>query len=197
MNTYPITCAKCNKPLPRELYNTPEMAECPSCGVSLRVDVFPALFKEHEQGQTGENIIFDNESSCFYHPRKRAIVPCAVCGRFLCALCDIEFNGRHICSQCLEVGKKKRKMKRLETDRVQYDDIALTLAIFPIFLFVWPTIITAPISLFIAIRYWRSPLSIIPRTKIRFILAVLLSSLQIIGWMFVFIKLLTGIGLKI
>jgi hypothetical protein len=182
--------------LPYQLYNTSQVADCPSCGLPLRVDVFPALFKQHGTGQTGENIVVENESSCFYHPKKRAVVPCAACGRFLCALCDIEFNGRHLCPQCLEVGEKKRKMKSLETQRVLYDDIALALAIIPA-IFVWPTIITAPMSLFIAIRHWKSPLSIIPRTKVRFIIAMALSCLQITGWMFLFIKLLAKIGLKI
>ena len=196
MNTYSIPCTKCNKPIPYQLYNTSELVDCPSCGVSLQVEVFPAMLKEREKGQSGENIIIENESSCFFHPKKRAVVPCAECGRFLCALCDIEFNGRHLCPQCLEVGEKKRKMKSLETQRVLYDDIALALAIIPV-IFIWPTVITAPMSLFIAIRHWNSPLSIIPRTKVRFIIAMGISSLQITGWAFLFIKLLAKIGFKI
>lgn len=196
MNTYPISCTKCNKALPREVYNRYEMAECPSCGVSLRVDVFPALFREHETGFLGENIALETESSCFFHPQKRAVVPCAECGRFLCALCDIEFSGRHLCPQCLEVGGKKRTIKSLENQRVLYDDIALALAIIPA-IFVWPTIITAPMSLFIAIRHWKTPLSIIPRTKFRFIIAMVLSGLQITGWVFLFVKLLAKMGFKI
>jgi hypothetical protein len=196
MNTYPIRCTKCHVPLPYQLYNTSQLADCPSCGVPLQVDVFPALFKIYETGQTGENIILENESSCFFHPKKRAVVPCAACGRFLCALCDIEFNGQHLCPQCIEVGEKKRKMKSLETQRVLYDEIALALAIIPA-IFIWPTVITAPMSLFIAIRHWKSPLSIIARTRIRFIIAMVLSGLQITGWMFAFIKLLTKIGLRL
>jgi hypothetical protein len=147
----------------------------------------------------GKELLFraqSAEGSYVLSARKRAVVPCSECGRFLCALCDIEFNGRHLCPQCLEVGEKKHKMKSLETQRVLYDEIALTLAIIPV-IFIWPTVITAPMSLFIAIRHWRSPLSIIPRTKIRFILAILLSGLQITGWMFLFIKLLSKIGFKI
>lgn len=196
MNTNTIRCTKCHEPLPYWLYNTSELADCPSCEVPLRVDVFPALFKEHETGQLGENIIVETESSCFYHPPKRAVVPCAQCGRFLCALCDVEFNGRHLCPQCIEVGEKKRKMESLETQRVLYDDIALALAIIPV-IFIWPTIITAPMSLFIALRYWKSPLSIIHRTKIRFVIAIVLSGLQITGWIFLFIKLLAKIGFTI
>jgi hypothetical protein len=52
-------------------------------------------------------------------------------------------------------------------------------------------------SLFIAIRHWKTPLSIIPRTKIRFIIAMVLSGIQITGWVFLFVKLLAKMGFKI
>jgi hypothetical protein len=192
MNAYPIDCPKCKVPLLYQVYNTFDLTNCPSCDIPIRADVFPILFKEHETGRLGENILLENESSCFFHPQKRAVVPCAMCGRFLCALCDIEFNGQHVCPVCLETGKKKRKIKNLETHRVLYDDIALALAIIPLILF-WITVITAPMSLYIAIRHWKSPSSIIPRTKVRSIVAIFFSSLQIVGWSFLFIKLLNKI----
>ena len=44
------------------------------------------------------------------------------------------------------------------------------------------TLITAPMALFLAIRYWNAPRSLIHRTKVRFIFAILFSSLQIVGW---------------
>jgi len=93
----------------------------------------------------------------------------------------VEFDGRHLCTSCLETGKKKRKIKNLENHRTLYDSMVLFLAIFPMILF-WPTILTAPIAIFLAIRYWNVPTSIIPRTKIRLIAAVVISGLQIIGW---------------
>lgn len=75
-------------------------------------------------------------------------------------------------------------MQNLENHRVLYDDAALALAIYPIvfFVFFYFTLVTAPLSLFLAIRHWNTPSSIIPRTKIRLILAILFSSAQIIGW---------------
>jgi hypothetical protein len=44
------------------------------------------------------------------------------------------------------------------------------------------TLITAPIALYLAIRHWKSPTSLVRRTKIRFILAMVLASLQILAW---------------
>jgi hypothetical protein len=106
----------------------------------------------------------------------------------LCPLCDIEFDGGHICASCLSAGKKKGKIKNLETQRVLYDGIALSLAILPLLIF-YLTIITAPISIYVAIRYWKAPTSILPRTKIRFILAIVFSGLQLAGWSYVIMKI--------
>ena len=75
-----ITCTKCYQPLPSELFNTPDMTNCPNCGVVLKVDVFPAFFKTIASGRPGETLVLDNESSCFYHPQKKAVVPCDMCG---------------------------------------------------------------------------------------------------------------------
>jgi hypothetical protein len=49
-------------------------------------------------------------------------------------------------------------------------------------LLVWPTILSAPVVLFMVIRYWGAPGSIIPRSKIRFVLAFGIAGLQIVGW---------------
>jgi len=42
--------------------------------------------------------------------------------------------------------------------------------------------ITAPAALYLTVRHWRTPLSIFPRTKIRFIIAFLLAAAQLVGW---------------
>lgn len=123
----------------------------------------------------------EGEAACFYHPQKKAVLPCDACGRFVCSLCDCELNGQHFCPACLESGKTKGKIKSLENRRTLYDSLALSLSLLPLLIFYF-TIITAPMSLFIAIRYWNAPRSLVHRTKIRFIFAVLFSSLQIVGW---------------
>lgn len=183
-------CTKCNYALSENFFNTLTMKECPSCGVPLRVDVFPSLFKPLPAGRPGDTLVIDNESSCFYHPQKKAVIPCDNCGRFLCALCDIELNGQHLCPTCLEAGKKKGALKSLENHRVLYDSSALRLALYPILIW-WLTLITAPVALFLAIRYWKAPSSIMPRTKIRFILAIVFASVQIVGWGTLFYHLAT------
>lgn len=181
---HPVVCPRCNQRLPWSLFNVDRLVPCPACKSETYAYSFPALIKGVTPGQAGERIVSAEEASCFYHGQKKAVVSCDHCGRFLCALCDVEFGGRHLCPVCIEMGHGKKKMQNLENHRVLYDDAALALAIYPFvfFVFFYFTLITAPLSLLLAIRHWNSPSSIIPRTKARLILAIFFSSAQIIGW---------------
>ncbi len=184
-----ISCTKCNTPLDREIINRYELMPCPSCKSLLRPDVFPAMYREVRAGKSGEVLLETSEASCFYHPQKKAVIVCSLCGRFLCDLCDVELNEKHICPSCLEKGRTKRKIKSLEDQRTCYDRIALFIAIVPMLGF-WLTILTAPIVLFITIRYWKAPGSIVRRSRIHFIAAFMIASLQITGWTFFFASLI-------
>ncbi len=190
MNGRFVSCSKCNSPLPETFFNTSSLAECPECGVLLQAEVFPALYKPIVEGQIGETILVDGEAGCFYHPQKRAAVPCSSCGRFLCALCDVELNDQHLCPGCLETGQKKGKLSQLETRRTLYDSAALSLALIPLLL--WPfTIVTAPTAIILAIYSWRKPSSLVPRTRIRACLAIIFGLLQITGWVLIVIGVST------
>jgi hypothetical protein len=176
-----LQCPKCKTAL-TENFLSPEFVLCAGCDSPVQVEVFPALFRRHTPGRDGEAVVVENEASCFYHPQKKAVLPCEGCGRFLCALCDCELHGQHFCPACLETGKKKGKIKRLENERVLYDDVALALAVLPLLIFYF-TLVTAPIALYIAIRYWNSPRSIVRRrTHWRFVVAIIFATLEIAGW---------------
>lgn len=201
MNTPEVQCPKCRARLDpvrieatsdgrSEIFNQPDFLPCPACAVPLRVVVFPALFRKISPGAGGEAVMVEGESSCFYHPQKKAQLPCDSCGRFLCALCDCELNGQHLCPACLEAGRTKGKIKGLDNQRTCYDTIALALAVYPMLIFYF-TLITAPMALFIAIRYWKTPPSLVRRGKFRFVAAIIVASLQIACWAILFITLAT------
>jgi len=176
-----LLCPKCNGALTETVFNRTELTPCPVCATPLQVEVFPALFRSVSAGRDGEAALIETESTCFYHPQKKAHLPCEGCGRFLCALCDCELHGKHYCPACLEIGKTKRKIKSLETERTLYDSLALSLAVVPLVIF-YLTFVTAPAALYIAVRYWNAPRSIVHRSKIRLVLAIIFASLQIVGW---------------
>jgi hypothetical protein len=191
MESSVITCTRCETPIRVETINTSALIPCSTCKEPIRADVYPAFYRKPPSGRTGEPLQAETEASCFYHPGKKAAVACSVCGRFLCALCDVDFNNRHLCPACLEKGKTKHKINTLENHRVCYDRIALFIALFSMLL-IWPTLITAPIVLFMVIRYWSAPGSIIPRSKVQFILAFVMACLQIVGWVLFFGSLLSS-----
>ena len=69
----------------------------------------------------------------------------------------------------------------LDASRPLYDNMALVLATIPAVL-IWPTLITAPMSLYVAARYWHKPSSLLPRTTIRFYVAILLAVIETVAW---------------
>lgn len=151
---------------------------------------FPALIRPVVEGKSAERVVMPDEAACFYHPAKKAAIPCNSCGRFLCSLCDIAIEGRHICPKCLESGMDKGQIETLETSRVRYDSIALSLALLPLLIFLWATPITAPIALYYCIRYWNAPQSVVKSSKATFIVAAFFAVLELIGWGVLFIYLI-------
>src|SRR5262245_25242709 len=182
-------CPKCRSALPGALCNTPAPVRCPACDAVIQVEVFPAHFQPATAGQSAEPIVEEGVSSCFYHEQKKAVTHCDVCGRFLCALCDVDFNGQHVCPACLQSGKQKGRLPQLESSRAVWDTAALLACLGPLVIWpvIWPvTIVTGPISIGLAILSFFKPGSIVPRTRVRAWLAIVLSLLQIGWWVYYF-----------
>jgi hypothetical protein len=179
-----IPCPRCRSPLPLAGANSGRFAACPACGTATRLEVYPALLRQRPNGAAPEAILMENEAGCFYHSEKRATVHCQGCGRFLCALCDIEFNGQHLCPACLEAGQRKGTLAELANQRTLYDSAALSLAAVPLLLglclwFVIP--VTAPAAIAVALYGWGKPGSLVPRTRVRAILAIAIGLAEILG----------------
>jgi hypothetical protein len=177
-------CLGCKGVLPAVLLNRNELTPCPHCGVAVQAEVFPALLRPPAIGHAGEATLLETEASCYYHADKKAVVPCESCGRFLCALCDCHLAGKHYCPSCLETGPSKGRMPNLENSRMLYDSIALSLAVLPVALLfgIYFTFITAPMAIYVAIRYWNAPRSIVGRTRARYVVALVLAVGQIAAW---------------
>ena len=153
--------------------------------------MFPTFARPAAAARAVESVASDEDASCFYHPRKKAVVPCGRCGRFLCALCDLELDGRHLCPGCVEAGRNADARTALReglpvAPRTLHDNVALALAVLPLLL--WPTtLLTAPVALFVTVRHWNEPArSPVPRWRWRLILAGGLSLVQVAVWVYGF-----------
>lgn len=185
-NDSAILCPSCFTPLPPSQFNTDKFLPCPTCQANLQVAVFPAAFRAITPGQSGERILVAGESSCFYHDQKKAVVPCDLCGRFLCALCDVDLGGRHFCPQCLDTGRQKGSLQQLEIQRVVYDNGALILAVAPILLFCVPTFVTAPVAVVLGVMSYFKPNSILGFSRWKALTAIVLALFQIVLWVLMF-----------
>jgi hypothetical protein len=178
----PLACARCQRPLPVWEFSSAPAAACTWCGARNRVAVFPALFRE-AAGATRPEAALDGEAACFDHPGKRASAACQQCGRYVCPLCAVELAGQVWCPSCVAAGSGQARAAHPDSSRILYDSIALALPLVTLIVF-WPiTILTAPAALVFAIVKWKQPLSLVRRSRWRFVVGILLSLLITAGWL--------------
>jgi hypothetical protein len=190
-NSHIVGCPKCDALLVPDAINAFEAGSCQACGVPLSLTVFPALLRAARKGKQAETLLVEGEAGCFYHASKKAVLTCDMCGRFLCSLCSIDLGGQNLCTACIQAGKRKGALDNLTRHRLLYDEVALALSLLPLLL--WPiTVLTAPATFVVIARHWNGPASLVPRSRVRFILAGFFAALQITGWTALIVALLTG-----
>ena len=178
-------CPACQAPLPVLLCNAGAMGACPACATRMQVVLFPAFFRAIEKGLAAETVGAAGEASCFFHADRKAVVACESCGRFLCALCHVQIGKRDLCPNCIQSDQRKGRLDSLDRRRVLHDAVAMALAVYPMVIPVYGWIcspVTAPICLYIVVRRWTSPLSVVSRGRWRLAVAGLLAALQLAAW---------------
>ena len=179
-----FSCPKCKAALVVEPGTTEVASACPQCGSPIEAFFFPAFYRPVQADTPAGALLDPTEASCFYHPQKQALRVCDGCGRMICALCSIELNTQHLCPHCLASGRKKGRITTLEDTRTRYDSIAMSLAIFGM-LFYALSIFLAPAAIYISIRHWNSPGSLLGSSKTRFVIAILLATGTLVVWFLV------------
>ena len=178
----PITCPNCGAFLPATVAELQSLAECPACLRSTEVTVFPAYERPVAVGVAAEKVVMEGEATCFYHPANRAQVPCDACGRFLCALCDLDLSGKHLCPQCLEKAMAKNTLQSVERTRTRWDIIVfllLLLPLMPCFMLFVPLTALAALA-FIGIK-WKAPPSLVSNTRLRYIIFTILAVIELLA----------------
>ena len=179
-------------PLPEWELAAGKASTCPDCGTEHQVNIFPAAFRVAASAQPESAA--EGEATCFDHPASRAIASCAQCGRFVCPLCVVEVRNNNYCPSCLAVGLpnmagglSNAPGPALAPSRVAYDTIALAIAVGPL-LFFPITVLTGPVAVFFAFRYWKRPLALMHRNRWRFVAAILIGLLEVggLGWLILY-----------
>ncbi|MBI2435561.1 MAG: hypothetical protein HYV26_22125 [Candidatus Hydrogenedentes bacterium] len=177
-----VSCGNCWAELSVALDGPRAAVDCPLCRAPIQVQVFPAFVQGPPEGAPAERVLLQDESCCFYHPENKAVAPCDACGRFLCALCDLPEGSSHLCPTCF-ARKQSGETGEMPLRIIRYDEIVLAVAVG--FLIFFPfTIVTAPVALFMVVRYWKRPTGIIrPKRRWMFITAAVFASAELALWL--------------
>lgn len=189
-----LSCPKCNLSLDPASAASSAEVECAACRSGLTVRLYPAFTHPPEavSTATGEHAI-DGEAACFFHPEKRASISCERCGRFLCALCDVPFGGRHLCPLCLDATKVPELINR----RVVWGHVAALIGLLPMLVLticfpLWfLCFVTGPTAIILAIWKWNAPGSLVHGQRRGLALAGILGGLLQVGgivgliWLFI------------
>lgn len=187
----PIPCARCRMPLPKWELASGDTAICPSCLSTNTVRVFPAIL--HEGTAALPETAMAGEACCYDHPAKRAVAACRQCGRFVCQLCAVEFRDETWCPSCVVAGAGQAKEARSETTRTLYDSIVFLIPFGTLIL--WPLLIlTGPATIVLGIVKWKQPLSLVRRSRWRFLVGMLLglAGTAACVWLLVYMAIMSG-----
>ena len=158
-----VLCPHCSADIPADS----GWQSCPYCNKWLQIRVWPVV---HQNSNAAPAL--SDQATCFFHPDKAFKACCQRCGRFVCALCDLQLGAEHVCPTCFERGRADSGMEASKAEwryrDVLYDSIALTVG-WGWILF-WPVIVAAlPAVIFLHVKYRKAPRSyLIPRSGWRF-----------------------------
>ena len=140
---------------------------CPSCANRFQICLWPVV-----RQNTNAATALSDQATCFFHPDKAFQACCQRCGRFVCALCDLQLGAEHVCPTCFERGRGDSGAEAGHAEwryrDVLYDSIAVTVGWG--WIIFWPTIVAAiPAVIFLHVKYRKAPRSyLIPRSGWRF-----------------------------
>jgi hypothetical protein len=149
-----------------------EWQSCPFCQKRLQIRSWRTV-----RQTTSAAAAMPDQATCFFHPDKAFQACCQRCGRFLCALCDLQLGAEHVCPTCFERGRADSGLAGGKAEwrhrDVLYDSISVALGWG--WIIVWPVIVAAlPITIFLHVKYRKAPRAyLLPRSGWRFWVAYL------------------------
>lgn len=150
---------------------------CPVCGVEVSVTTFPRLFAFPEPPAMGLPV-GEDEASCSFFPDYRAERVCDECGCFLSARAAARWGARELCLPCLHRLREEEKTPDYLARAKLSDRRALAL----VTLFAPFTLFTAPLALYLLLRYRNEPRGFVPRGRGVWWLSLALALLWLVAW---------------
>jgi hypothetical protein len=120
----------------------------------------------------------DGGAVCAFFPSLRAVKVCDECGCLLSEKASVSWSGGDYCLPCLHRLREERREGSFIARTSLHDHRALAL----VTLLAPFTLFTAPLALFILLRYRKDRASFSPRSRVRWHLAMVLSLLWIGLW---------------
>lgn len=206
-----VKCTSCGGGIPEPLFRQSDGVPCPICKRLVHALMLPALYKSFlpTPPSLPDNPPAPGEATCFYNPGRRATKCCDHCGVFISDAWAAQWGSQTVCLKCLEELRSKNSDTRFEAKRILWDNIALSFSIGPwilsvalimtlifywaSFLIIMLTFLTAPAAIFIALRYWNAPRSLVPRGRGRLVWATSLGVLQIMGWVLLMVGIIYAV----
>ena len=187
-------CPSCSAALSADTdFSEWKPVSCPSCKSNIHVEVFPAIRMEPEKGIRAAQVTSD-EATCFRHPDHAAATICDGCGAYMCKLCELPVKDKKFCPDCFN--RNPESAVKAERHNVfLYDDALLAGAILPL-VTVWGACISAPIVLWFAITKYNQLKTPYHRSRWKFVLAIILSVLQISAIIIIAVGLFKSGGLR-
>jgi hypothetical protein len=161
-----ITCPECGGNVAPAETET-GWQNCPYCQERIQFRAWPVARSNAKATEA-----MPEQATCFFHPEKAFQACCQRCGRFVCALCDLQLGAEHVCPTCFERGRADTGLNGAKAEwrhrDVLYDSIVLSLGW--LWIIVWPVLIAAlPGAIFLHVKYRKAPRSyLIPRSGWRF-----------------------------
>ncbi|MEM9445028.1 MAG: hypothetical protein AAGA18_06720 [Verrucomicrobiota bacterium] len=200
-----LKCRKCGVLLKGGSILDGSYEACPSCQASSRLKVYPAYFDKIEKGKLGQKALGDKEATCYFHPDRKAVAICDECGKFVCELCAIPdplandgASEGVLCPECYSRKLESSGRRGGREEVFLYDGMAVSLAVVPLIppiciIMYWAIIFTAPAALFLSIAYWGKTRHFMPRSKIRNIVAIVFSLLQVLFLIGIVVLIVTSL----
>ncbi len=151
--------------------------KCPVCSSQISMAVFPRFFRE-EPEMINDRIASEDEAICSFHGELKAEKVCDECGCLMSLRASVNWGDRDYCLPCLYQLREEKKSASFVAQAKLHDNLALALVTWlaPFSFF------TAPVALFLLLRYRKGSQTFAPRSPLRWWLALLLSSAWILLW---------------